>query len=98
MSKNTIPKKSVIICLDERGSEVNSVELSKKMTQWSQKSSSLAFIIGAAEGIESDVKCSAEALLSLSKLTLAHTIVPFLLLEQLYRGLLIQRNHPYHTL
>ncbi|MDN5377136.1 MAG: rRNA (pseudouridine1915-N3)-methyltransferase, partial [Sulfurospirillum sp.] len=37
-----------------------------------------------------------DKVISLSKLTYAHKIAKVVLLEQIYRGLCIKNNHPYH--
>ena len=57
----------------------------------------VALVIGGAYGLSEAVKKRADLLLSLSGLTLTHQMARLLLCEQLYRGLTILRNEPYHN-
>ncbi len=57
----------------------------------------LALVIGGAYGLSDAVKKRGDLLLSLSSMTLTHLMARLLLLEQIYRGLTILRNEPYHN-
>ncbi len=87
-----------LVLLDERGSELGSVELA----QWLDKRLAgphrrLIFLIGGAFGFSPEVYARANYQLSLSKLTFSHQMVRLFLLEQLYRAMTILRNEPYHN-
>lgn len=56
----------------------------------------VAFLIGGAFGLGSDVLERARHLLSLSSFTLPHDLARLVLLEQLYRAGTILRREPYH--
>jgi 23S rRNA (pseudouridine1915-N3)-methyltransferase len=56
----------------------------------------LAFVIGGADGLSTQVQERANFRLSLSRLTLPHALARVLLAEQLYRAHGILTNHPYH--
>ena len=56
----------------------------------------LVFAVGGADGLPENVLTRAERILSLSRLTFPHDIVPLMLLEQIYRSLTILHRHPYH--
>jgi len=54
------------------------------------------FFIGGAYGLESSFldKCNND--ISLGKITMSHKLAKVVLLEQIFRGLTILNNHPYH--
>ncbi len=56
----------------------------------------IAFLIGGATGLHERVRTTADALWSLSPLTLAHRLAVCVLAEQLYRASEIARGGPYH--
>jgi 23S rRNA (pseudouridine1915-N3)-methyltransferase len=85
-----------LIALDERGQEVNTLQLAERMQRWLEGGRDVALVIGGADGLHADVKARADWLWSLSKLTLPHAMVRVLLAEQLYRGWSVLNNHPYH--
>jgi 23S rRNA (pseudouridine1915-N3)-methyltransferase len=84
------------VVLDEKGVSVTSAQLAQRMVGWREAARDVAFIIGGADGIAPALKRSADLLLSLSALTLPHGLARVLLAEQLYRAVMILRNHPYH--
>jgi 23S rRNA (pseudouridine1915-N3)-methyltransferase len=91
-----IPSGCVKIALDERGKQLSSAELARKLDGWMQGGRDIAFVIGSADGLDRDLKAGADLLLSLSAMTLPHALVRVLLAEQLYRAHSLIRNHPYH--
>jgi 23S rRNA (pseudouridine1915-N3)-methyltransferase len=91
-----IPSGCVKIALDERGKQLSTAELARKLDGWMQGGRDLAFMIGSADGLDRDLKAGADLLLSLSAMTLPHALVRVLLAEQLYRAHSLIRNHPYH--
>lgn len=80
------------IALDVLGKKIDSFEFSKLITN----SSEVNFFIGGAYGFERDFLKKCDTIISLSSLTMAHKIVTLVLLEQIFRGLAIKNNHPYH--
>ena len=91
-----IPTGSVKIALDERGKALSTADLARRMGDWMQQGRDAAFLIGSADGLDEGLKKEADLLLSLSALTLPHSMVRVMLAEQLYRALSLLRNHPYH--
>ena len=63
---------------------------------WQLDAHDVAFVIGSADGLDAAVKRDAEALFSLSALTLPHGLARVLLAEQLYRASCLLSGHPYH--
>ena len=80
------------IALDVCGKEINSFEFSLLF----EEHSNINFFIGGAYGLEQDFLDKTQKVISLSKLTYAHKIAKVVLFEQIYRGLCIKANHPYH--
>ena len=91
-----LPRGAKIIALDEGGKALTTMKLAKELQKWMQSGSDIVFVIGGADGLDDEFKSSADAVLSLSGLTLPHGMVRVLLAEQLYRAWSIIRNHPYH--
>jgi len=54
------------------------------------------FFIGGAYGLEDKFKKNCDIVVSLTPLTLSHKIAKIMLFEQVFRGLAINNNHPYH--
>jgi 23S rRNA (pseudouridine1915-N3)-methyltransferase len=87
----------VIIALDERGQNLPSRELAKRITALgNQGYSELTFIIGGADGLAPAIRDRAGLLLSFGAMTWPHMLVRVLLMEQIYRAQTIIAGHPYH--
>ena len=56
----------------------------------------LVFVIGGSYGLSNDVIKRSNRLISFGKLTYPHQMVRLMLIEQIYRGYMILKNHPYH--
>lgn len=56
----------------------------------------IVFIIGGSYGLDSSVYERANQMISFSKLTFPHQLMRLMLVEQIYRGYMILKNHPYH--
>ncbi|MDX1809473.1 MAG: 23S rRNA (pseudouridine(1915)-N(3))-methyltransferase RlmH [Sulfurospirillaceae bacterium] len=80
------------VALDVCGKELDSFEFSSLF----EGNSNINFFIGGAYGLEQDFLDKTQKIISLSKLTYAHKIAKVVLFEQIYRGLCIKANHPYH--
>jgi 23S rRNA (pseudouridine1915-N3)-methyltransferase len=85
----------ITIALHERGKEMLSTELATTLEQKSQHGDRLTFIIGGPLGIHESVLKKADLQLSLSQLTFPHQMVRTILLEQLYRSVMIGKGK-YH--
>ncbi len=80
------------IALDVDGRTIDSFEFAKIFSE----NSIINFFIGGAYGFEREFLTKCEKVISLSKLTLSHKIAKIVLYEQIFRGLSIINNHPYH--
>ena len=90
--------KHKLIVLDESGDLFDSQTFAKWLNKIMINDSNVDFLIGGAFGIDDSIKQVANYKISLSKLTFPHKFVPMLLLEQLYRAMSINQNHPYHKI
>ena len=85
------------VVLDERGEEVTSRTLAKKISDLEMHGKrDIAILVGGADGHTEEVRESAGWLWSLSKLTLQHELALVLAMEQLYRAYTIKSGLPYH--
>lgn len=80
------------VALDECGSMLNSVGFAELLLDKSK----VSFFIGGPYGLSEGFKSKMNRVISLSRLTLAHKIAKLVLYEQIFRGLTINANHPYH--
>ena len=94
---NAIKPGAYVVAMWERGEQLDSVALSKKLTALDHEGHrEVVFVIGGANGLDPTVIARADWKLGLSKLTLPHQIARLFLVEQLYRAERIRRNEPYH--
>ncbi len=91
-----LPPKCRTVAMDERGKQWTTVKLAESISGWMKDGGDTAFIIGGADGLDTNIKNSANELLALSALTLPHGLARVLLAEQLYRAVSIIKQHPYH--
>lgn len=91
-----LPADCRIVVLDENGQQWTTAKFASAIKRWTIDGNAIAFIIGGADGLHHDIKCSANEMIALSRLTLPHGLVRVLLAEQLYRAVSIIKGHPYH--
>lgn len=91
-----LPPRCRRVILDERGSDLSSVALARRLEDWQAQGQDVALIVGGPDGLSPAFKASADEAIRLSSLTLPHALVRPLLAEALYRAWSINRNHPYH--
>ena len=85
-----------IVALDEQGQQWTTRRLAESLSTWREEASNTAFVIGSADGLSSDIKRKASAVVALSALTLPHGLVRIVVAEQLYRAVSLLSGHPYH--
>lgn len=85
------------IVMDERGENLTTSQLTKKIQEWEMRGIKRAsYLIGASNGHTKALRDEAHLVWALSPLTLQHELALVVLLEQLYRVVTIQRGEPYH--
>ena len=95
IEKQLRPREKIIV-LDVLGKPVSTKLLSEKLSSWQMEGEDVAMIIGGPDGLDRRISQLGDERWSLSHMTLPHPIVRLVLIEQLYRGLMINSNHPYH--
>ena len=83
---------SINIALDPSSKEVDSHEFANLL----KDSTQINLFIGGAYGFERDFLNKCNKSISFGKITLSHKLVKVVLMEQIFRGLTINNNHPYH--
>lgn len=91
-----IPNNSIVIAMEVKGKIWSTETLSEKMQDWMQSGKDVTLLVGGPDGMTQTCINKAAEKWSLSNLTLPHPLVRIVLAEQLYRGLMIIKNHPYH--
>jgi 23S rRNA (pseudouridine1915-N3)-methyltransferase len=91
-----IGARSRLVALDEHGTAWTTVDLAALLQGWMGVGRDLTLAVGGADGLDDSLLKSADAVWSLSPLTLPHAFVPVIVAEQLYRAWSLLNNHPYH--
>jgi 23S rRNA (pseudouridine1915-N3)-methyltransferase len=90
--------KSTLVLMDSRGKEFTSEQFAKFLGDYQDRNPlPLIFAVGGADGFSETARASAQYMLSLGKMTLAHELARVVLLEQVYRAFTILKGHPYHS-
>ena len=93
----TVSQDSVTILLDEKGEQLTSVELARRLETWRDSGKREArFLIGGADGFDDGARQAADLLLAFGRTTWPHLLARAMLAEQLWRATSILANHPYH--
>lgn len=95
--KNLEKKEGYIIALDSTGKQFTSLQLAGHFENVTMKQfNNLIFVIGGPLGLDISILELADFKLSLSNLTFTHQMVRTILLEQIYRSVMIINNRNYH--
>jgi 23S rRNA (pseudouridine1915-N3)-methyltransferase len=93
----SIPENSVLVTLDERGDNIDSVGLARHLGRFRDQSvANTVFVIGGADGLSPELRRKQKLGLAFGTATWPHQLVRVMLLEQLYRAATILAGHPYH--
>ena len=91
-----IPKDALCIALERTGTALSTKTLANHLKKWHDNNQDICFVIGGPEGLTPQFCQQANAVWSLSELTLPHPLIRVVLAEQIYRAWSIIMNHPYH--
>jgi rRNA large subunit m3Psi methyltransferase RlmH len=85
------------VTLDDQGAQYTSKILLNNFLDWKRNYKKIVFIIGDAYGFPKELnEFEPNLIMSISKFTLTHEIIPLILAEQIYRISCMHNNHPYH--
>ncbi len=89
---------SLKVALDPGGRDFASEELAALFPAWEDRGvQTVNFLLGGHLGLHERVLQQADLVLSLSRLTFTHEMSRLVLLEQLYRGCMINAGRNYHN-
>ena len=91
-----IKQDNLNVFLDGKGENINSVDISQIISKSSFDDKDLVFFIGGPDGFDEKIIKVANKIISFGRVTWPHKLIRIMLLEQLYRGVTILNNHPYH--
>jgi 23S rRNA (pseudouridine1915-N3)-methyltransferase len=87
---------AAILLFDIKGEGMTSTQFSRFVEETTLKTSHLIFIIGSSHGVSPSIHQKVHRRISFSSLTFPHQLFRLMVVEQLYRAILIQKGHPYH--
>lgn len=92
-----LKQNDALILLDEQGKQMTSKGFAEYLENHLQTTHQrVIFLAGASHGFHEELHHRADDKIALSSMTLNHEHVRLLFMEQLYRGLTIMYNDPYH--
>lgn len=91
-----LPEGGLIVALHEDGKEFTSRAFATFLEKHSTRGETITLVIGGPLGLHESILQLAGVQLSLSQLTFPHQMVRTILLEQIYRGVTIQKGKQYH--
>lgn len=84
----------LFVSLMEQGESLASVPFARRLEQLGNER--IAFVIGGADGLTTELKKMSRWQLSLSPMTFPHELARLMLIEQLFRAHSILQGGPYH--
>ena len=86
----------LVVCLCIDGQQMDSVRLSRRLTELSDTGRRVVFVIGGSLGLSDAVVARAQLRLSFSPMTFPHQLARVMLLEQVYRAMKIAAGERYN--
>lgn len=91
------PRGAIVCALDERGIAHSSNDFARRLMGYAEGGErDLAFLLGGADGLDPDLRNTAEFMLSFGRMVWPHLLARVMLAEQLYRAASILAGSPYH--
>ena len=91
-----IPERAQSVACEIGGRSLDSAEFAEFLQRAREDDRDIAFLIGGAFGLHSDLASRSSVKLALAPWTLPHEIARLVLVEQIYRAGTIVRGEPYH--
>ena len=84
------------IALDLRGEQLDSPSFAKMLKESVNRGEEISFVIGGSNGLTREFVAGCDKSISFGKLTFPHQLFRVLLVEQIYRGFMINADSGYH--
>ncbi len=92
-----IDENEFVVALLIEGKMLDSISFSKEIEFiYNTYNKPITFVIGGSYGLDESVIKRSNYNLSLSKMTFPHQLTRLILVEQIYRAMMILKKHPYH--
>jgi 23S rRNA (pseudouridine1915-N3)-methyltransferase len=91
-----VPGRAQTVACDIDGRALTSTQFAELLRTARDQDRDLAFLIGGAFGLSTELTARSRVKLSLAPWTLPHEIARLVLVEQIYRAGTIVRGEPYH--
>ncbi len=92
-----IKEEDYVITMEILGKEYSSEELAEFIKKhYTYENKVLTFIIGGSNGLSKEIIKKSNKHLSFGKITYPHQLMRVILLEQIYRSMMINNNRSYH--
>ncbi|SRR6266550_3249867 len=91
-----VPERAQTVACAIDGRRLNSTQFAEFLQAAREEGRDLAFLIGGAFGLPTELAARSSLKLSLAPWTLPHEIARLVLVEQIYRAGTIVRGEPYH--
>ena len=91
-----VSERAQTVACDIAGRSLDSAQFADLLQTAREEDRDLAFLIGGAFGLSSELSALSKVKLSLAPWTLPHEIARLVLVEQIYRAGTIVRGEPYH--
>jgi 23S rRNA (pseudouridine1915-N3)-methyltransferase len=88
--RDALPERCSVIALSPDGRGLTTDAFTRRLERWSQPLA--AFVIGGPLGLDLDFRKTADAVLSLTPMTLPHELARVVIAEQIYRAVTILRG------
>jgi 23S rRNA (pseudouridine1915-N3)-methyltransferase len=82
------------VALDQRGRALDSPAFGEALRGW-RDTGGVTLLVGGPDGHATELLGRADARIALGPMTLPHELAWIVLLEQIYRALAAEHNHPY---
>jgi 23S rRNA (pseudouridine1915-N3)-methyltransferase len=91
-----LPDRAQTVTCDIKGRAFDSKQFAEFLQSAREQDRDVAFLIGGAFGLASDLTSRSSVKMSLAPWTLPHELARLVLVEQIYRAGTIVRGEPYH--
>ncbi len=85
-----------VVLLDERGQQFDNKAFADVFEGLATRQGRTVIVIGGAYGVTDEFRNTANVVWSLSNLVFPHRLIRLIVMEQLYRTIMITKGHPYH--